>query len=381
MIFKKLGIKERRDMKKVIKGIVILILGIGALALMPNFSGQEVQATDWNALAKQYKYVGTTFLYQWLKTQNIRYNKFYEENPIKYRNGKPEGIVIHETSDPGATAADEAIYFNRDWDKMYAYVHAFVDAKMVIQMMTPDYGVWGAGPMANDRFVQVELCEESDRSDFAKSINNDAIYAARILHRYHLTPVNATHDGKGTVWSHLAVSRFLGGTDHGDPDGYFAKWGYSMDSFFDLIKYYYDLQGGETKQAVNPDHNITQAPKVRPGQSILMHDAYIYDGKGKRSKTLKQAGTGVDIKTSKIINKHKFYQIGKNRFILASNLDGRLRLLKHNSYIYDTVGLKTGATKLLRGNQVKTYGSQVNIQGTKYYALSATTFIKANSFK
>ncbi len=375
-------------MKKISRVIVILMLGIGMLmAAMPNFNEEKVDAADLNSLAKQYSYVGTTFLYKWLATQHIRYNKFYEKNMIRYRYGKPEGIVIHETNDPGATAEQEALYFNRDWDKMYCYVHAFVDSKMVIQMMTTNYGVWGAGPIANDRFVQVELCRESDRDDFAKSINNDAIYAARILHRYDLTPINATHDGKGTVWSHLAVSKFLGGTDHGDPDGYFALWGYTMDDFFDLIKYYYDLQGGQPMKKddkpadqTNPDNNITKVPQIKDGQSVLMHDAYVYNTSGKRTKTLRRAGTGINVLKSLYLGRHKFYQIGKNSLIMASNLDGKLRLLKHNSYLYDTVGLRIGKTKLLRGNSVKTYGSPISIDGTEYYAIGATQFVKVTSF-
>ena len=76
-----------------------------------------------NNLAKKNSYVGVTYLYQWLQAQGIQYNPFYsEDNKIEYRNGKPEGVVIHETATPGASAFDEAIYFNREWMNMYAYV-------------------------------------------------------------------------------------------------------------------------------------------------------------------------------------------------------------------------------------------------------------------
>ena len=372
-----------------LKKVLITLTAAGITAAVSFFGANSASAATLNDMAKQNSYVGTTFLYKWLKTQNIRYNKFYEENKIIYRNnGKPEGIVVHETADPGATAKDEAIYFNREWNKMYAYVHAFADHNDVIQMMTPDYGVWGAGPMANDRFVQIELCEENNRNDFAKSINNDAIWCAQILHRYNLKPTNATHDGKGTIWSHAAVSKFLGGTDHGDPDGYFAKWGYSMDDFFDLISHYYNLQQGaptkdkDTKPS-NPANNITKLPEVKPGESLLMHDAYLYDAKGKKikGKSMKKAGTVVKIQATKMINKKKYYQIGKNQYINASNIDGTMRLLKHNSYIYDTVGIKTGTSKLLKGNNVKTYGSSIIIEGTEYYAIGATQFVKADNFR
>lgn len=364
-------------LKKLLTAVFGICLAVGSIS----FSG-KVQAADINSTAKQFSYGGTTYLYKMLKTEGIKYNKFYTDNIIKYKNnGKPDGIVIHETATPGASAHDEAIYFNREWMNMYAYVHAFVDKDGVIQMMTPDYGAWGAGPMANNRFVQIELCEETSRSDFAKSVNNDAIYAAKILHRYDLTPTNATHTGKGTVWSHLAVSKFLGGTDHGDPDGYFATWGYSMDQFFELVKYYYDLQAGNAtakKTATASSTATTQAPATA---KTLMHDAYVYTEKGKRTKELKKAGVTVTVSGEKEINGKKYLQIGKDDYVVASNVEGTDRELKSNAYIYDTVGVRVGDAKLLKGNSVKTYGSKVTIQGIKYYAISATQFVKAGNFK
>lgn len=376
------------NFKKIITAAVAIVSCAVAVSFTQDKINQPVKAADEsiNNLAKKEKYVGTSYLYQILAAQNITYNKFYTQNKITYRNnGKPEGIVIHETADPGATALNEAIYFNREWPNMYAYVHAFIDATTVIQMMTPDYGAWGAGPMANDRFIQIELCEEDNKADFIKSVNNDAIYTARLLHRYNLKPINATHDGKGTIWSHAAVSKFLGGTDHGDPDGYFEKWGYSMDQFFDLIKYYYNLQNNKTDSTKkdNPNDNITKIPDVKKGETTLMHDAYVYDSKGKRakSKSIKRAGTVVNILDAKMIKKTKYYQIGKKDYINAANIDGTLRLLTSNSYVYDTVGVTNGKTKLLKGNKVKTYGSAVKIAGEKYYAIGATQFVKADNFK
>lgn len=368
-------------LKKILLGLIV------AAAFVATFSFNNYQtanAESINSLAKKNSYVGVSYLYKILAAQDITYNKFYTQNKIIYRDhGKPEGIVVHETADPGATAYDEAIYFNREWMNMYAYVHAFIDKGTVIQMMTPDYGVWGAGPMANDRFVQVELCEEDNKEDFVKSVNNDAIWCANILHRYNLKPSNATKTGQGTIWSHAAVSKFLGGTDHGDPDGYFAKWGYSMDQFYDLIKYYYN-KGSKNKvnsPKTDADNNIVNLPDTKKGKTTLMHDAYVYNEKGKRSKILKRAGTAVDISGVKMIKKTKYYQIGKNQYLVAANIDGMLRNVTKNSYIYDTVGVKTGSSKLLKNSKVKTYGSSVTIAGEKYYAIGATQFVKANNFK
>ena len=222
-----------------LKKVLATLIAVLGLITAINIQSQTVHAESINSLAQKYKYSGVTYLYKMLKLEGIKYNKF---PGVEYENGKPEGIVVHETDDPGATAHDEAIYFNREWMNINAYVHAFVDSKQVIQMRSPDMGTWGAGPKANNRFIQIELCEENTRDAFAKSVNNDAIYIAKLLHRYDLKPDNACDDGEGTIWSHHAVSTFLGGTDHVDPDGYFAKWGYDMDQFYSLIKYFYSLQ-------------------------------------------------------------------------------------------------------------------------------------------
>ena len=48
-------------------------------------------------------------------------------------------------------------------------------------------------------------------------MNNYADYAATQLQYYNLKPDSAENDGRGTVWTHAAISNFLGGTDHADP--------------------------------------------------------------------------------------------------------------------------------------------------------------------
>ncbi len=387
---------------KIKKLITTVAIGVGLVAPIFNVSqSQAVEAASINSIAKQNSYVDVTFLYKMLQTQNIKYNKFYAKgNKIKYRKGKPEGIVIHETATPGASAYNEAIYFNREWKNMYSYVHAFVDHKQVIQMMTPGYGVWGAGAIANNRFIQIELCQETTRNKFAKSVNNDAIYAAKLLHRYNIKPSNASNTGKGTIWSHHAVSRFLGGTNHTDPDGYFKKWGYSMNDFYSLLKYYYDLQAAETVTSPVPDDSIvnddssnaadsTNTPatdsdpvsQAPTGKKTLMHDAYTYDAQGKRTNAaLKTAGTVVTVAQEKMINGKKYLQIGKNEYVVASNIVGSKRVLTHNAYIYDTTGIRIGTTKLLKGKSVKTYGGRVNINGNKYYPIDTNRFVKVANF-
>lgn len=348
---------------------------ISLLGIAFNIKSEHIQAASINSLAKKYKYSGVTYLYKVLKLEGINYNRF---PGVTYRNSRPEGIIVHETDDLGATAHGEAIYFNYKWENIQAYTHAFVDSKQIIQMRSPEMGVWGAGPKANNRFIQIELCEEDSRDAFAKSVNNDAIYIAKLLHRYNLKPDNACEDGKGTIWSHHAVSTFLGGTDHVDPDGYFAKWGYSMDQFYSLIEYYYNLQkkNGNAKTK-NPNKTKKEIPIVQ-GAVTLGHDAYIYNSKGKNTKKLMKAGSPVVVLGYKMINNKKYYEIGKNQYVVASNIDATARTVKKDTYLRTSTGQIERENKVKKGSRVLTYGSTIKIKGQKYYALNATQFVLAS---
>ena len=170
-----------------------------------------------------------------------------------YENGvgKPEGVVIHETATPGATARNEVTYFNREWSNIYTYVHAFVDNKEILNIKNTDYTVWGAGPTANAKFVQVELCQVSSTDAFARSVANQAYYTASKLIQYNLPFTPGT-----TVMSHNDARIKWGETSHTDPVAYFAKWGYSMDQFYDLVgKYYNQLKGNTNSGNTNNGNN------------------------------------------------------------------------------------------------------------------------------
>ncbi|MFK4292912.1 N-acetylmuramoyl-L-alanine amidase CwlA [Bacillus sp. RC250] len=50
-----------------------------------------------------------------------------------------------------------------------AFVQDAVDWDKKVQIASTKYGGWGAGPAANARFIQVELCEISDLLKFKRS--------------------------------------------------------------------------------------------------------------------------------------------------------------------------------------------------------------------
>ncbi|WP_265488808.1 N-acetylmuramoyl-L-alanine amidase family protein [Lactobacillus sp. PV034] len=229
-----------------------------------------------------------------------------------YRHGAPEGIVVHETNKPNISAQEWADKFNENWKSNQTYVHAFVDKSQVVQIAPTNKTVWGSGYYGNQRFIQVELCEENTEQDFAQSIQNDATYIAKLLHQYNLKPSLADGKGNGTIWSHHDVSKYLGDTDHTDPDGYFAWHNYSMQQFFNLIKQRYDELAPLYSQ-----NNVIDEKGV--GQVR-------YNGKGKVAiwytpnsghKIVKYVSRNTKWKFFKVakINGHLWYNLGGNQWI------------------------------------------------------------------
>ena len=162
-----------------------------------------------------------------------------------YRNGvgRPEGIVVHDTANENSTITGEINYMKNNYNS--AFVHAFVDGNRIIETAPTDYLSWGAGPNANNRFINVEIVHTHDYDSFARSMNNYADYAATQLQYYGLKPNSAENDGSGTVWTHAAISRWLGGTDHADPHGYLQQHNYSYNELYDLINEKYKIKMGQ----------------------------------------------------------------------------------------------------------------------------------------
>lgn len=179
----------------------------------------------------------------------------FPKNGYRHGTGKPEGVVVHETANPNSTIYNEIAYMKRNYRS--AFVHTFVDASRIINIANTNYLAWGAGYPANARFVQFEQVRVHSKSAFAHEIANTAYYTAYILNKYGLKPNDAAYDGKGTVWSHKGVSKFLGGTDHTDPTAYYASMGktyfgagYTFAQFYQLVKTIYNnLTASHEKKA------------------------------------------------------------------------------------------------------------------------------------
>ncbi|WP_283678136.1 N-acetylmuramoyl-L-alanine amidase [Lentilactobacillus sp. Marseille-Q4993] len=185
----------------------------------------------------------------------------FPKNNYLTANKKPNGVVVHETANPNSTIYNEIAYMKNNYQN--AFVHTFVDASRVIAIANPNYLSWGCGYPGNGRFIQFEQVEVHSKDAFAKEVNNAANYTAEMLHQYNLPLNNAASDGNGSVWSHKAVSTFLGGTDHGDPDGYYAANGnkyfgspYTMSDFYALVKHYYNSDDSSTSSSTTDQDDV-----------------------------------------------------------------------------------------------------------------------------
>ncbi|WP_210139532.1 MULTISPECIES: GW dipeptide domain-containing protein [unclassified Staphylococcus] len=271
----------------------------------------------------------------------IRKNNFkapnYEQDiasylpKYQYRYGKPEGIVMHDTANDNSTITGEINYMKNNYNS--AFVHAYVDGNRIIETANTDYLAWGAGPAANERFIHVELVHTHDYDSFARSINNYADYAATNLQYYGLAPDSAEYDGVGTVWTHKAVSNYLGGSDHIDPHGYLANHNYSYDELYDLIYEKYLIKtgkaaawgstsSGSTSGSKNESSGSTTKPSTNTGKLTVSTNngvgrintnndglyTTVYDQNGRKTS-----------KTNQTLKVTKSATLGNKNFYLVSD--------------------------------------------------------------
>lgn len=208
---------------------------------------------------------------EYIKNNNIEHAPIIEDNRIdslpkyNYKSGKYVGVVVHDTANDNSTLENEVNYMYNNYNS--AFVHAYTSSNEIRQTAPADYLAWGAGANANPYFYQIELAHAHSYEEFAKSVNNDAYLTAYMLKRNGLQPKLAdTHNGDGTVISHNAVSKYYGGTDHTDPVGYFERWGYDMNQYFDLVQYHYNKLNEKTTDSTNEIKGTTH--KVVKGDTL-----------------------------------------------------------------------------------------------------------------
>ena len=132
-----------------------------------------------------------------------------------------------------------------------------------------------------------------------------------------------------------------------------------------------------------PSTPSTGTPAENTTEKILMHASYLYDNKGIKidKPTVRSYVTVVVAENPVTINGIKYYKVaGKDEYIKAGNIDGTLRVITHNSYIYNNKGKATRNKGIKRLVIVRTYGAPINIKGHMMYRIGKNRYIKARNF-
>ena len=91
-------------------------------------------------------------------------------------------------------------------------------------------------------------------------------------------------------------------------------------------------------------------------------------------------GKWINTYGTKTIKGKTYYRVGENEYIAAGNIDGSLRFLKKNAYVYNQYGNRDNNLKHKKNSQIATYGSAVTINGKKYYRVGIRQYIKKSNF-
>lgn len=140
------------------------------------------------------------------------------ENNRSFQELRPQGLVIHSTDTPGATAQNEFNYFNGGYRG--ASAHYFVDWTQIIRTIPETEVAYHAGSTANHKFLSVEICEPyaTKASLFEEAWKRTVWLAADVCVRYGWAV--DTH-----LFSHQDISNMYQETNHTDPMGYLARYG------------------------------------------------------------------------------------------------------------------------------------------------------------
>ncbi|MCT0164362.1 lysin [Lactobacillus helveticus] len=150
--------------------------------------------------------------------------------------------------------------------------------------------------------------------------------------------------------------------------------------------------------ATSNDSAISQAPSSTPSKpatsskptnnepatsGYIMKKSYVYNKKGERISGSYAAYTNINYYggATKLDNGKTALKVGEDRYIMASNVLGNSRVLKHNAYVYKNNGYSRANLRMLRkGTPIKTYGSRFHINGKSYYLIGKNMYVKCGNF-
>lgn len=302
-------------------------------------------------------------------------------NPSAATDDKTSSLTIDNIDDLTYTGNTDPITFN------YVPVNGVVDTAAIKRAFTATVNTNNSDKLAVDVDVSKVNTKVAGRYPVVVSATNADKKTTKIT--FMLT-VGAKGASYKTVQSDgdVPVYKIEGNTVTDTKTT--VKNGDQIAIFGDAIKV-----GDKSYTRINSaDSNLYVETKYVDGSfkpadktsKTVMHNAYIYDKDHKRvgTKTL-AAYTKVDVlgATTKLADGSLVYQIGDNQYVMADNIDGTVRTLSHNAYVYKTSKKRADSRVLRKGAKVTTYGSPYTFKnGKAYYRIGGPSkqYVKVANF-
>lgn len=138
--------------------------------------------------------------------------------------------------------------------------------------------------------------------------------------------------------------------------------------------------GNVENRPSEPKHPAVQTNVKKAKKRTVMHDSFIYTTKAKRTLHKLKAGSTVRTYGIKKINGKKYYILTNKRCVLAANIAGTKRKLRHNAFVYDNKAKRIKKLLLQKKSVVRTYGAAVQLNGKKYYIVGKNAFVRKANF-
>ena len=153
-----------------------------------------------------------------------------QENIVSSGHGylSPQYLVIHETANPGASAWNHVQLWSRNDTYAVHYVME-LDGSTVYHTVPDNRLCWHVGN-GNYATYGIELAHATNGDDFAKQWGEAVKWAGDQL--------RSRGWDTSRLLSHHQAAQIWGGSDHTDPDGYFASYGKSWNEFKQAVSDY-----------------------------------------------------------------------------------------------------------------------------------------------
>lgn len=175
----------------------------------------------------------------------------------------PKYLFIHETANPGATAANHSKLYATGYKYAVQYV---CDWTGDVYHCVPDNRLaWGVGN-GNRYGVNLEICHAKNKDDFKKAWDTAVAFVAWYLKQRGWTIAN--------LMSHNECRLKWGGTTHTDPVGYFQKYGKTFEEFKQEVKKKMEANATTTSKPAATTKPATTTTATKPATDTMKTGSY-----------------------------------------------------------------------------------------------------------